>query len=255
MGIMKGSKTKVGFLLTLIVAILGLARAAAAEDIIFGEDPVYRPNAYYDDNKQLVGFDIDLANAMAERMGAKAKFETMAFEGIIPAIQAGRIDAYPQLSIRPARREQVDFSIPFFSQTVVVVLPKEPPNVNPTMDDLKGKSVGVLSGTSSDLLMSKQAGINLTRYNTSPDAFRDLLLKRIDFVVADSLTAGYQVKNTYPDKLRVSKTALTDRTEIGAAVRKGRADFLTRLNKAIDTMKADGSLDAIVKKWFGDVQY
>src|SRR5690242_393558 len=95
------AKSKLNILLALVAAVLALTGPAAAEDITFGVDPVYRPNAFYDDNKQLVGFDVDLANAMAEHMGAKAKFETMAFEGIIPALQAGRIDAYSQMSIRP----------------------------------------------------------------------------------------------------------------------------------------------------------
>jgi ABC-type amino acid transport substrate-binding protein len=237
---------------------LGLAsNASRAQDtIVFGTDPTYRPLAFMDESNKLVGFDVDLAHAMAERMGAKAKIETMSFDGLIPALQSKRIDVEPEMAIRPQRKEQVDFSVPFFSQTNTVVMAIDRTDFNPSSpDELKGQRIGLAVGTGSDILLGKIPGLDITRYNTVPDAFRDLVLKRIDLVAVDSLTAGYQVKHTFPKQLRVSKSSLTGKIEIGSAVRKGNVELVERLNKAIEKMKADGSLDSIIKKWFGDIAY
>jgi len=249
----------VGVALTFVfAAYLGLmpATSKAQDTIVFGTDPTYRPLAFMDENNKLVGFDIDIAHALAERMGAKAKIETMSFDGLIPALQSKRIDVEPEMAIRPQRREQVDFSTPFFSQSNTVVMAIDRTDFNPTApEQLKGQKIGLAIGTGSDILLSKVPDLNITRYNTVPDAFRDLVLKRIDVVAIDSLTAGYQVKNLFPTQLRVSKASLSGKVEIGSAVRKGNTELLDRLNKAVEKMKADGSLDAIIKKWFGDIAY
>jgi ABC-type amino acid transport substrate-binding protein len=243
-------------LIVLCALVAGPTRSSAADELTFGVDPTYRPLAFYDENKTLVGFDIDLAREMAKRMGATPKWETMSFDGLIPALQAKRIDIEAELSVRPQRKEQVDFSTPFFSQSLTPVVQASRQNFSPKdLNDLKPDRIGVTSGTSADLLFANQQGFNLTRYNTTLDAFRDLILNRIDVVVVDSLTAGYQVKNTFPGQLRVAKIALSTRTDVASAVRKGNSELLARLNKAIETMKSDGSLDAIVKKWFGDIEY
>jgi cystine transport system substrate-binding protein len=242
----------------LILGAFGSVRpiAAAEDTIVFGTDPTYRPLAFYDEQQNLVGFDIDLAKAMAEKLGMKLKIEPMAFDGLIPALQTGRIDVEPEMAVREKRKEQVDFTTPFFSQTNTSVVRADQKDFNPKgPEDLKGKKIGVTSGTAADLMVSEYANVEITRYNTTPDSFSDLALGRIDLVVVDSLTAGYSVKNTYPDKLRVSNVALTDRIDIAAAVRKGNTELLNRLNEAIEKMKADGTLDSIVKKWFGDIPY
>jgi ABC-type amino acid transport substrate-binding protein len=246
---------------TLIPALLGASLCVtptrSAEDVlVFGVDPTYRPLAFYDENKNLVGFDIDLANAMAQRMGAKAKFETMSFDGLIPALQAKRIDIEAELSVRPQRKEQVDFSTPFFSQNLTPVMRIDRKDFDPkSLEELKGEKIGVTAGTSADLALANVAGLNIARYNTTTDAFRDLILKRVDVVVVDSLTAGYQVKHTFPTELRAGRTGLASRTEIASAIRKGNTELLERVNKAIAAMKADGALDAIIKKWFGEIEY
>ncbi len=236
---------------------VGVSSSQAVEGtIVFGTDPTYRPLAFYDENQNLVGFDIDLAEAMAKHLDMELKIEAMAFDGLIPALQTGRIDVEPEMAVREKRKEQVDFTVPFFSQTNTSVLRKDDANFNPQKaEDLKGKKVGVTSGTAADLMVSEYPDVEITRYNTTPDSFRDLTLGRIDVVIVDSLTAGYTVKHTFPDDLRVSNAALTDRIDIAAAVRKGNAELLERLNAAIGEMQSDGTLDAIVKKWFGDISF
>src|SRR5690606_19435979 len=114
------------------LSLIGGARVGAAQGtIVFGTDPTYRPLAFYDENQNLVGFDIDLAKAMAERLGMELKIETMAFDGLIPALQAGRIDVEPEMAVREERKKQVDFTTPFFSQTNTSVLRAEDVGFNP----------------------------------------------------------------------------------------------------------------------------
>ncbi|MGV6874970.1 ABC transporter substrate-binding protein [Pseudochelatococcus sp. B33] len=228
----------------------------AQETIIFGTDPSYRPLAFYDDSNRLVGFDIDLAEAMAEKIGVEARIETMSFDGLIPALQSGRIHVEPEMAIRPQRREQVDFSNTLLTQTNALVVRADRQDFNPSApEELAGERIGVSAGTSTEILLSQTPGLNIARFNTVADAFHDLILGRLDVVAVDSLTAGYYVQHTYSDKLRVSSASLAGRVEIGAAVRKGNTELLDRLNKAIEEMKADGTLDRIVKKWFGDIPY
>src|SRR5689334_7370587 len=88
---------------------------AEEEVLIFGTDPTYRPLAFYDENNTLVGFDIDLAEAMAKQLNIKFKIEAMAFDGLIPALQTGRIHVEPEMAVREKRKTQVDFTTPFFS--------------------------------------------------------------------------------------------------------------------------------------------
>lgn len=224
-----------------------------AQDVItFGIDPTFQPLAFHDDDGNLVGFEIDLIEAMAEHMDAEAEIEPMAWDGLIPALQAGRIDIQPEMAMRPARQEQVDFTPPFFCQTNTVVMRIERNDFNPeSAEDLKGERIGVGAGTSSDILVSEMPDLDITRYNTVPDAFREVTLGRIDLVAADSLSAGYMVQHTFPGQLRVSEKSLTGQVPIGAALRKGNTELLERLNDAIEGMNEDGSLVRIVEKWFG----
>jgi ABC-type amino acid transport substrate-binding protein len=212
-------------------------------------DPTYRPLAFMQNGK-LVGFDVEISYSLAKHMKVKLKMMPMAFDGIIPAINSGKVDTEPEMAITAKRAKVVDYTIPYFSQTNTTVL-RANDGRNPTIAALKGMKVGVTAGTSAAALCEAN-GITPTQYNTTPDSFQDLILGRIDAVVIDSITAGYSVRHTYPSKLRVSKNPLTGRIGIGGIVKKGNKPLLREMNQAIRQMKRDGSLKRIIKKWFGD---
>jgi ABC-type amino acid transport substrate-binding protein len=236
---------------------LASARPAAADDAAFkvGTDPDYRPISFADPSGKLIGFDPDFAASLAEHMGAQLHYEGVAWDGIIAALQAGKIDAITNMVISAKRKETVAFSQPFLAQTITTVVRANEPNLNPTPADLKSMKVGVMVNTSAAAVLAKIPGVAPVTYNTVADEYTDLMLGRIDVIAIESINGSYTVSATYPGKLRVTGVPLSEESaEIGVAMRKDNSALVEKVNKAIDAMRADGSLDRIATKWFGDTR-
>ncbi len=216
-----------------------------------GTDPTYQPLAFYDKDHKVIGFDVDIADSLAQHMNAKLSWSPMSFDGLIPALNAGQVDILTEFAVTAKRQAVVDFTDPFFAQTNTTVVSATRTDLNPSITDLKSLKVGVTSGTSAASLLDAVKGLNVTQYNTTPDSFNDLALGRIDAVVIDSISAGYLVSHNYPGKLRVSSQSLTGSIPIATVVKKGNSDLKAKLNKAIAAMKSDGSVAKITAKWFG----
>lgn len=236
------------------------AADASKETLACGTDPSYRPYAFYDEEGNLVGFDIDLCKEYAERLGLELDLQLYGFAGLIPALQAGQIDVEPEMAFSEERAETVDFSNPLLTQSVVAIVPKDDTDFNPaSIEELEGLKVGLHAGSTSEVALSK-TDLSTVAYQSQPDSFEDLLLGRIDVVVTGNLNGGYEVANTYPDELRVSDTNLTgggieESIDVAATVQKGNTEFLERLNEVIGEMHDDGTMESLVKKWFGDIPF
>src|SRR5262249_25437094 len=218
-----------------------------------GADADYRPISYPDPSGKMIGFDFDFATALASHMGMKLQYEGMAWDGIIPALQAKKIDAVTDIVATDKRKEVVAFSNPYLVQTITTVVRSDKPDLNPGPDDFSKLRVGVMVSTAAATALEKMPGVKPTTYNTVADEYNDLLLGRIDVVVIESINGAYVASATYPGKLRVTARALSDdKSLVAAAVRKDDAALLSEMNAAIAKMKGDGSLKAIVAKWFGD---
>jgi ABC-type amino acid transport substrate-binding protein len=234
-------------------AVITNPAAAQERTLHVGADADYRPISYPDPSGKMIGFDVDFATALAAHMGRKLQYEGMAWDGIIPALQAKKIDAVTDLVITDKRKEVVAFSSPYVAQTITTVVRTDKPNFNPGRDDLAKLRVGVMVSTAAANALQKIPGVNPTTYNTVADEYNDLLLGRIDVVAIESSNGAYVASATYPGKLRVTGQTLSDEKSLAAvAVRKDDTALLDEVNVALAKMKADGSLKATITKWFGD---
>jgi len=218
-----------------------------------GADPDFRPISFMGPDGALQGYDVDFAQALGKHLGVPVDYQGMAWDGIIPALQASKIDAITNIVITDARKEVVDFSDPIMKQSIVAVVKAGSPNQSVSSDTLAKLKVGVMTGTGAANALTAIPGVSPTTYNSVIDAYNDLLLDRIDVVAVESVNGSYLVESQFKDKLVVAEKPITpDVTFNGVAMRKGDK-ALAQVNEAIAKMKTDGTLKDISMKWFGNV--
>ncbi|CAH1664560.1 MULTISPECIES: transporter substrate-binding domain-containing protein [unclassified Chelatococcus] len=236
--------------IVLAFALAGSASIATAQDFRVAGDPNYRPFGFTDENGNEVGYDMDFAAALGEKIGRKTAYEGMAFDGVVPALMSKRIDAITSLAVTNARKEQVLFSQPVLVQDIVAILPVGKPV--PSLEELKALRIGV-QVNSSAAAQVEALGMKAASYNSLPDELNDLVLGRLDAVVVESIGGAYTVAATFHDKLVVSSLKLSSEPRvISVAVHKDNGDLLAQIDQAITTMKTDGTMKAIATKWFGE---
>jgi len=221
-----------------------------------GADPDFRPVSYTDKSGKMIGSDVDFATALAARLGIPLHYEGIAWDGIIPALTSHKIDAITNMVITDQRKQVVSFSRPYTVQFITTVVRADRPNFNPGKNDLAKLRVGVMVSTSAAQALQAMSGVKPTTYNTVADEYNDLLLGRLDVVAIESVNAGYTTTTIYPGKLRVTNQDLTGGKPAygGVALRKGDTALLKAVNDAIGAMIADGSLQKINQKWYGNVK-
>jgi len=224
--------------------------------LVDGADPTFRPISFQNASGQLVGFDVDFAKAIAKKMGIKLNYQGVNWDGIIPSLDAGKINTITDMNITPARQQQVNFTRPYFNQYITTVVLASRKGFNPGLSDLKCLKLGVQSSTSASALLATIPGLNVTQYNTVVDEYNDLVLGRLDAVVVESVNGGYTVTHQYKSKLRMTNKVLNSTPVLSAAVvKKGNTKLLKAENWAISQIEKDGTLTKIVKKWFGNLKY
>jgi|SRR5690606_2964759 len=238
--------------LAALLAVAMLAGVAGAQGVLrVGSDVAYPPFEYVDEQTgEFVGFDMDLIREVGKRLGMDVEIMNTAWEGIIPGLLAGHYDVIiSAMTITDERAQAVDFSDPYFATGQVIVVRADDDSVRQP-SDLAGKVVAVQIGTTGQFAAERIEGVaRIDHYPTMPEAFLALRLGRADAAVADELVALEEAKAN-PGVLKVVGTPFTVEY-YGIALRKGRADLLRDINRALAQIKADGTYDQIYDKWFG----
>jgi polar amino acid transport system substrate-binding protein len=213
-------------------------------------DDTFPPMEYRNDKNELVGFDIDLANAVAKEMGVKAQFIPSAWDGILPGLDAKQYDIImSSMNITDERKQKVDFVEYTKLGQVVAVKTGNPLNIK-SKDDLSGKIVGVQMGTTSENAAKEIKGIKeLKTYNGYTDVFNDMALGRLQGVIVAEAVGAYY-KKTKPDAFDVVGDTFQS-LPVGIAVRKPDDSLQEALQKAVQTVKDNGTYAKISKQWFG----
>jgi len=222
------------------------AAPAGPKTIVFASDATYPPMQYTDENKNIVGFEVDVIKAAAEKAGFKAEFKNVAWDGIFAGLATGKYDAISSsVSITEERKATMDFSDPIMpiEQTLVVAKNEKATD----LAGLKGKSIGAQIGTTSYLVIKDVKGFKAIKtYDEVGLAMEDLVKGSIQAVVADSPVAVEYTTHKYADKIKIAGTIKSDKVEnIGIAVKKGNKDVLDLVNKGLAAIKADGTFDKI----------
>ncbi|MDN5351168.1 MAG: polar amino acid transport system substrate-binding protein [Clostridiales bacterium] len=253
------SLLKSGLLLALALVLVLSATACssssdtAAAKLVIGVDDSYPPMEYRDENNTLIGFDIDMTNALAEKLGMEVEYVSTAWDGIFQGLNAGKYDAIiSSVSMTNARLEEFEFTKPYLANGQVIVVAPDDDSIS-TPEDLAGKRVGVQLSTTADEAVQKQlekTEFEVTKYDDIMQTFTAMEAGRIDAIVVDAAVAMDYVAKS-PDKFKISSAQLTNEP-ISICLKKGNTELQEKLQGALDELKEDGTLKDISIKWFGD---
>ncbi|WP_339547326.1 transporter substrate-binding domain-containing protein [Pseudomonas sp. RA_35y_Pfl2_P32] len=250
-------------LLTLSALTLCLAAGAALakdyKELRFGVDPSYAPFESKAADGSLVGFDIDLGNAICAELKVKCRWVESDFDGTIPGLKANKFDGViSSMTVTPAREKVIDFSSELFSGPTALVY-KKGSTVGIDLASLKGKKVGYEQGTIQEAYAKQvldKAGVETQAYANQDQVYADLISGRLDASIQDMLQAelgflkspqgvGYEVSPPLDSPLLPAKTAV--------GIAKGNTELKALINKGIQALHDDGTYAAIQKKHFGDL--
>lgn len=212
-----------------------------------GSDITYAPFEFMDEKQQPTGFDVELINALGADMGYQVKLETASFDGLIPALQAGKYDAViSAMTITDDRSKSIQFSDKYFKSSQYIAM-KKGANFK-TLADLKGKKVGAQLNTTGQFAAEK-AGIVPKKYDTTPDAINDLINGGVDAVVADApVVLWFEAQN--PTAQIESVDADSGVEFYGIGMKLGNTDLAGKLNASLKKFIDNGKYNELFKKWF-----
>ena len=200
-----------------------------------------------------MGFDIDVAKAVAAKAGIEVKFINTPWEGIFNALGQGDRDMIASaVTITEERKQTMDFSDPYFDAQQLIAV-KDGSKVT-KFADLKKLKVGVQTGTTGDEAITKLQGktsTNIKRFESTPLALKELEAGGVDAVVADNGVVIHHVANNPGGKFKTITDKEFAPEQYGIAVKKGNTELQAKLNKGLADIKADGSYDQIYAKYFG----
>jgi polar amino acid transport system substrate-binding protein len=208
------------------------------------------PYGILDEKNEPAGYDIDVARALAKRMGVPLQLVVVTGPNRIPYLLTGKVDMLvAALGIVPERRKLVAFSEPYAGFSMFVYGRKDIPMH--TVADLKGLTVGVPRANTADLAISKAAppGTNILRFDDDASVRQALASGQVDAATASETTLPALEKLVGPGRYERKFDLLTQVQ--GIALRPGQAELLAWVNEAVAEMKKSGELDAINKKWIG----
>ena len=248
--------------ITLAISAAALALtmgAASAQDMMklkIGTEGAYPPFNNLEADGSLVGFDIDIAKALCEEMKAECEFVTQDWDGIIPALQAGKFDAIiASMSITPERMEKVDFTNKYYNTPPAIAAPKDTDIAGVTKEDLAGKVIGVQGSTThSNYAEATYTDSEVKLYPTADEYKLDLSNGRLDAVNDDIIVLKDWLDSDDGACCKLVGT-ITPVVEIhgpgaGIAVRKGETELVEKFNAAIDAIRANGKYKEINDKYF-----
>jgi len=245
-----------------LATVLALtATGAIAKDlsvIRFGVDPTFAPFESKNSDGELVGFDIDLGNAICAQLKAKCVWVETAFDGVIPALRAKKFDGIlSAMTVNEKRKENVAFSDRLYNSPTRLIAKKDS-GLLPTPESLKGKRVGIAQGTTQEAYVKAvwaPQGVVMVSYQNQDMIYPDLLSGRIDATLTDAVVADIGFlqtpKNTgfaFAGDSVIDDKILGEGIAIG--LRKDDPELAHAINGALAEMHKNGTCDAIQKKYF-----
>jgi polar amino acid transport system substrate-binding protein len=253
------------------LALLGLpaVRPARADTLdavkkrgtlVVGLEAEYVPYEFYKDGV-IVGYDPDIIQRFVQKLGVKAQLVDTAWNGIIPALYAGKFDVIISgMTITKARAQKVLFSMPYADASTVILIRASEDRIK-TPEDLSGKILGIGLGSASVGIIQafearlKAAGkpgyAEVKQYQQGADAYQDLINRRIDATVQAKSTVLVVMRNA-PGQFKMIPGITNITAYFGMAFRKDDARFQAFANEQLAEMKQDGELAKLQQKWFGE---
>lgn len=226
---------------------------AAARVLVVGTDAAYTPFESQNDKGDIVGFDIDVVKAVAQKAGIEVKFVNTPWEGIFNALDQGDRDLLVSaITITDERRQTMDFSQPYFDAKQLIAVKSDSPVAR--FEDIKSLKVGVQNGTTGDEVVGKLLGKSSTaikRFESTPLALKELEAGGVQAVVADNGVVVHYLANNTAGGFKTVSDASFPVEKYGIAVKKGNAELLARINQGLEAIRTDGTYAKIYASHFG----
>ncbi len=240
----------------------GNAKQEAAAELdksktyVMGMDDTFAPMGFRDEKGNIVGFDVDLAQKAAEEMGIKIECQPIDWTVKESELESGNVDLlWNGFSITPERQKKVLFSDPYMDNRQIIITLKDSP-VN-SKADLAGKRVTVQGESSAlEAVMKDDAFVKAlaeppVEYATNNECFKDIEAKRCDAIVVDEVLARYYMKQNGEENYKVLEDNFGEE-QFAVGMRKDDVALQEALNKALKTLKDNGTYDEIYSKYFAD---
>lgn len=238
----------------------GTTKAVSVMDkdtLVIGIDDTFAPMGFRDENGEMVGFDVDLAKAIGEKLGKKIEFQTIDWSMKETELNAGNIDfIWNGYTITDERKAQVSFGTPYLKNRQIIITLADS-EIN-SKADLKGKTVAAQTGSSAvdaiesepDVLATFKDGKPVT-YESNNDVLMDLEAGRVDAAVADEVIVRYYIGKKGEEKFKILEEDF-GKEEYGVGMRQSDTELVEAFNKAYAELKSEGTLAKISTKWFDE---
>ena len=194
--------------------------------------------------QEVVGIDVEICRAVARKLNRPFKAETVDFDSVIPAVISGKADlAAAGITVTEDRKKNVDFSIPYVKTGIVVIFKKASPFTDAAQ--LKGKKIGVQSGTTSETYVLEQLKQEPERGKSPAEAVAALKAGRVDFVISDIDPA----KNCVKGEADLALSDFITSEEYAVAIRKGQPELLKAIDETIAELKKSGQLAKWIRQF------
>ena len=225
------------------------AAAETGGSILVATEPAFPPFEFQADDGSFTGFDIDLMNAIGEAAGVTVEYESLPFDGIIPALQSGTVDAaISAMTITAEREEVVDFSRPYFKAGLAIAV-AEDNNEIASLDDLEDKAIAVQIGTTGAETANGIEGATVSTFDSAPLALQELANGNADAVINDAPVTLDAINSGNIAGLKVVGELVTEEF-YGIATPDG-SDTVALINEGLATIIEDGTYAEIYQTWFG----
>lgn len=224
-------------------------KEGSKEEFTFAMSGLYPP-FNYKDNGELVGFDVEIGNALAEKMGMEPVPVTNPWQTILAALKTNKFDAIiGSMSGTEERRKEADFSEVYYESGAQVFVSADNDAIKGA-EDLNGKRIGVVVSSTFENV-AKEYTDDIVTYDSDVTALQELLVKgRLDAVITDELVGKYAINQNDLKIKPVGEPLFLDQMAIPVA--KGNTELLDKINKALEEIKEDGTYAEISEKYFGE---
>ena len=223
---------------------------AQNKELVVGSSATYRPFAYETPTKEIVGYDIDIIRAVAQKAGLQIKIVNTPWTGIFAALNNGDVDlVISGVTINDKRKQSYDFTAPYFEARQLIAVNKDSTVKN--LKDLSGKKVAVVTGSTADDIASREFGKtnpDIRRFESTPVIISELANGGVDAAIGDNGVIAFRTQEH--KQLKTVSEASFPKEYFGIVVKQGNKALLDKLNKGLATAKTDGTYAQIYKKWF-----
>lgn len=252
------SRNLLGSVVLAGAAFMALSSSAWAQDanrgpLRVGTESSYAPFEFTQDGK-LVGFDIDLAEAVAQELGYEIEWVQMPFDGLIPAMLTSQVDmAVASFTVTEERAKRVNFSAPYYRSGITfVVRSSDATKYQAGADALKGQQLCAQLGSVSAMKAETLSPGKVTTFNDAYAGYLELKQGGCEAMVNDRPVNQYFMKTSKGAEGLVELTQVLDAEDMAMVIPKSNEELLAQVNQALESLKAKGIYDELYTKWFGE---